>query len=92
VPCLQNNVSPQHSEQFAALKDDPELKHVFEEIQKEGPQAMQKYWEDTDLMSKISAKLRAVNLQPGPQRPAQVRAVGGGGKAGVVVRQSVAVP
>jgi hypothetical protein len=77
--CTQNNVSPQHSEQFEVLKDDPEFKHVFEEIQKEGPGAMQKYWEDTDMMSKISAKLRAANLQGGPQQPAQVRAAAAAG-------------
>lgn len=46
------------------LKEDPELKHVFDDIEANGTTAMEKYWNDTDLMSKISQKMSAMNLGP----------------------------
>jgi len=62
-----------------ALRDDPELKPVFDEVAAEGPSALQKYWEDTELMSKISAKLRSMKLQE--QETAAAAAAGGAPKA-----------
>lgn len=47
---------------FQALRDDPELKHVFDEVAAKGPGALQKYWDDTELMSKISTKLKAMKV------------------------------
>ena len=53
------------------LKGDPELKPVFDEIEAHGAAAMERYWNDTDLMSKIAQKLAALNIgpatPPGPQ-------------------------
>jgi len=60
--------SPEMAEKFAALKDDEDLKPVFEDVLANGPQAFAKYWDDTELMGKISAKMRAMGLSPpGPQ-------------------------
>ncbi len=54
------------------LKDDPELKEVFQDIESSGPTAMEKYWNDTDLMSKIAKKMSALNVGPGtPPRTAE---------------------
>ncbi len=40
--CSQNQPSSaENLEVFEALKDDEELKHVFEDMQKRGPQALQ---------------------------------------------------
>lgn len=47
-----------------ALKDDPELAHVFEDIRASGPAAMERYWHDTELMSKISQKMSALGVGP----------------------------
>ncbi|MEW5318271.1 MAG: hypothetical protein WDW38_009504 [Sanguina aurantia] len=66
------------AEVFAALKDDPELAAVFQDMQENGPSAMAKYMEDKDLMLKVSAKLQSMNLggptpdaQSAAQSPAQ---------------------
>ena len=46
------------------LKEDPELKPIFDDIEANGAAAMEKYWNDTDLMSKISQKMSAMKLGP----------------------------
>ena len=46
------------------LKGDPELKPVFDDIEAHGASAMERYWNDTDLMSKIAQKLAALNVGP----------------------------
>ena len=52
------------------LKDDAELKPVFDDIEAHGAAAMEKYWNDTELMSRISQKLAAMNIGPAtPPRP-----------------------
>lgn len=73
----KNYATQQNAETYSVLKDDPELKHVFEDIEKTGPSALQKYWDDTDLMTKIAAKLREAKLsgpsaatEEPPQAPA----------------------
>ncbi|KAJ9514023.1 hypothetical protein QJQ45_021090, partial [Haematococcus lacustris] len=38
--------------------------HVFDDVVKNGPSAFQKYWDDVDLMAKISAKMRALQVEP----------------------------
>ena len=64
--------SPERMEKMMQLKDDPELKEVFQDIQSNGPAAMEKYWDDTDLMSKIAKKMSALNVGPGtPPRSAE---------------------
>jgi len=52
--------NPQVQERLASLASDPELKHVFEAVSREGPTALLKYWNDTELLAKISSKLGAV--------------------------------
>jgi len=42
---------------LAALKEDPELKPIFENIQKDGIEAAMKYCNDEELMLKMSAKM-----------------------------------
>ena len=49
------------------LREDPELKDIFADIEANGAGAMEKYWDDTDLMSKISQKMAAMNM--GPKTP-----------------------
>lgn len=46
------------------LKEDPELKPIFDDIEANGAAAMEKYWNDTELMSKISQKMSSMNLGP----------------------------
>ncbi|KAJ9513358.1 hypothetical protein QJQ45_001393 [Haematococcus lacustris] len=55
---------PGMADKYQALKDDPDLKHVFDDVVKIGPSAFQKYWDDVDLMAKISAKMRALQVEP----------------------------
>ena len=69
--------SPERVEKMMELKDDPELKDVFEDIASNGPAAMEKYWNDTDLMSKIAKKMSALNVGPEtPPRTAEPSEVG----------------
>lgn len=35
---------PAYQAQLAQLRDDPDLKHVFEDIQASGGAAMERYW------------------------------------------------
>ncbi|PNH12255.1 Ankyrin repeat domain-containing protein 2 [Tetrabaena socialis] len=56
--------SPVMQEKLVALQDDPELGHIFAELRDGGAAAFQKYWDDTDLMLKISQKLRALDMDP----------------------------
>ncbi|GFH28160.1 ANK_REP_REGION domain-containing protein [Haematococcus lacustris] len=44
---------PGMADKYQALKDDPDLKHVFDDVVKNGPSAFQKYWDDVDLMAKV---------------------------------------
>ncbi|GFH22021.1 flagellar associated protein, partial [Haematococcus lacustris] len=69
---------PGMADKYQALKDDPDLKHVFDDVVKNGPSAFQKYWDDVDLMAKISAKMRALQVEPSstPPRPNSGRAPG----------------
>lgn len=58
--------NPQVQERLASMATDPELKHVFEVVSKEGPAALMKYWNDHELLAKISAKLGAVAVPASP--------------------------
>ncbi|KIY94695.1 hypothetical protein MNEG_13268 [Monoraphidium neglectum] len=62
--------APAGEDVFNALKDDPELAEVFEDVKANGVAALQKYWEDTDLMSKISSKMRAMQISKQQQQQA----------------------
>ena len=46
-------------EHYEEMKKDPELKEVLEDIQTGGPGALSKYWNNTELMQKMSAKMKA---------------------------------
>ena len=46
----------------ALMKNDPELKNMFDEIKTMGPEALSKYWDDTDIMSKISKKVTEMKM------------------------------
>ena len=61
--------SPDRMKKMMQLKDDPELKEMFQDIEVNGPAAMEKYWSDTDLMSKIAKKMSALNVGPGTPPP-----------------------
>lgn len=41
-----------------SLKDDPDIKPVFDDIAANGFGAMEKYWNDTDVMTKIAARVK----------------------------------
>ena len=72
APQKMQSQSPDKMEKMMQLKDDPELKEVFQDIESNGPPAMEKYWNDTDLMSKIAKKMSALSVSPGtPPRTAE---------------------
>ena len=52
-----------------SLKDDPELAAVFEDIKNCGAAAMERYWNDTELMTKISQKMGALGVGTQPSKP-----------------------
>ena len=53
---------PDFQAAIASLKDDPELAAVFSEIAAGGIAAVQKHWDDADLMAKISRKMEAMQV------------------------------
>jgi len=59
---MQSMQDPGHRSQMEQrmkqLKDDPELKSVIEEMESGGPEAMMKYWNDPDVLSKIGKKMQ----------------------------------
>jgi hypothetical protein len=54
---LSNLTNPAHKEQLeqrmAAVREDPTLKPVLDEIENGGPAAMMKYWNDPAVLSKL---------------------------------------
>jgi len=64
---MRNNTvpnTPENAEKMAKLKEDPEIAKIFEDVAQNGPGAFQKYWDDEDLMAKMSAKMKELGLQP----------------------------
>eukprot|EP01024_Parvocaulis_polyphysoides_P040942 TRINITY_DN373_c0_g1_i1.p1 TRINITY_DN373_c0_g1~~TRINITY_DN373_c0_g1_i1.p1 ORF type:complete len:295 (-),score=62.20 TRINITY_DN373_c0_g1_i1:179-958(-) len=61
-------------ENVSKIGEDPELQAIFEEIKTQGPDALKKYWNDSEILTKISAKMRQnnQNAQPKQQVPADV--------------------
>lgn len=53
------------------LREDPDLKSVFDDIAASGTAAMEKHWNDVELMSKISRKMAEMGISPelAPQPP-----------------------
>ncbi|KAJ8441763.1 hypothetical protein Cgig2_009009 [Carnegiea gigantea] len=54
---LENLVNPvqrdQLEERMARIKEDPSLKPILEEIEKGGPAAMMRYWNDKEVLEKL---------------------------------------
>jgi len=48
-------------EKMQQLQEDPELKPMFEDIKKNGPDVLMKYLQDEALMRKVSQKLGGIN-------------------------------
>lgn len=59
-PALQTEAAKlRESGKLNDLKEDPELKPIFDDIKKNGMGALQKYWNDEKLMGKISKAMAA---------------------------------
>jgi hypothetical protein len=54
-------------EKMEKLKDDPELKPILTEIATSGAAAMDRYWNDKDLMSRISQKMAELAANDPPE-------------------------
>eukprot|EP01026_Neomeris_dumetosa_P001159 TRINITY_DN102887_c0_g1_i2.p1 TRINITY_DN102887_c0_g1~~TRINITY_DN102887_c0_g1_i2.p1 ORF type:complete len:260 (-),score=65.54 TRINITY_DN102887_c0_g1_i2:263-1042(-) len=67
--------SEEWRENVAKIGDDPELAAVFEEIKTQGPDALKKYWNNSELLSKISAKMRLQGQPSQPPKPVPADAV-----------------
>lgn len=48
------------------LRADPDLKPVFDDIAASGSAGMEKYWNDGDLMARISRKMAELGVAPEP--------------------------
>ena len=48
-----------------SVQDDPELAPMFEDIQKNGMQAMMKYWNDPKVLAKIGERMGDVSAAAG---------------------------
>lgn len=60
---------PEYRKKMEELRADPELKPIFDDIAASGTAAMDKYWNDGDLMSRISSKMTALGVAPDPIAP-----------------------
>lgn len=65
----QNAQDPAYQAKLQAMQTDPDLKHVFDDIKANGAGAMEKYWNDSELMTKISEKMGGINLQSNSKDP-----------------------
>lgn len=59
----QAAADPAYQERLAAMQEDSDLKNVFDDIKANGAGAMEKYWNDSELMTKISEKMGGIRLQ-----------------------------
>lgn len=75
IASQQQLQDPDNKAKMEALKDDPELAHVFEDIKASGPAAMERYWNDTELMTKISQKMSALGVSPVAPAPKQPKSL-----------------
>jgi hypothetical protein len=48
------------------LREDPDLKPIFDDIAASGTAGMERHWNDVELMSKISRKMGEMGLAPAP--------------------------
>jgi hypothetical protein len=78
-PAVQQQVSemqsamanPQLQQRLAELRDDPEFKDMFDEIQKGGMGALMKYFNNPQILAKLGAKVGDVQMDAAPQPPAE---------------------
>ncbi len=59
----QTAADPAYQERLTAMQEDPDLRNVFDDIKANGAGAMEKYWNDSELMTKISEKMGGIRLQ-----------------------------
>ncbi|KAK9832203.1 hypothetical protein WJX74_002667 [Apatococcus lobatus] len=68
----QRMQDPAFREKMAILREDPELKEVFDDIAEHGSAGLGKYWDNMDVMSRISQRMAAMDIGPGHGlRPSQ---------------------
>jgi len=82
---------------IASLKDDPELAPIFSEIASGGLGAVQKHWDDAELMAKISKKMEQMRVEGGsvldaPPTPSHGEDGEGAAPAEKPVKGGAAVP
>lgn len=71
--------NPKFQEQVAALREDPELKPLFDQIRSGGPLAMMKAMQDPEFLAKIGSKLNLSDMgsmpvsPPSPPPPPEVK-------------------
>jgi hypothetical protein len=53
------------------LREDPEFKSMFDDIASSGSSGMDRYWNDADLMTRISKKMAAMGISPTPRPVSQ---------------------
>ena len=58
--------NPEIQARMAELKDDPEFKDMFKEIETGGMPALMKYFNDPQVLSKLGAKLEGVDISKVP--------------------------
>jgi len=63
VSMASHMAKPDTQKKIQEMKNDPEFKAMFDDIAKNGPEAMSKYADNEELMSKMSAKMGG--LPPG---------------------------
>jgi len=59
----QTAADPAYQERLTAMQEDPDLRNVFDDNKANGAGAMEKYWNDSELMTKISEKMGGIRLQ-----------------------------
>lgn len=65
---LQN---PEYRKKMEQLREDPEFKSMFDDIASSGSSGMDRYWNDADLMTRISKKMAAMGISPTPRPVSQ---------------------
>lgn len=76
----------EYRNRIGELREDTELKAVFDDIASKGPEALDKYWHDSDLMSKISQRMTQLQAKAGGAKkpPAKIDTLHAAAKAGDV--------
>lgn len=83
APSFTAKAGPEYAAALEKLADDEELGPVFKEIKEKGMEAMQRHWDDTELMEKIATKMRGLQVAVVQEPGTPKRDNGGVGEAGV---------